>query len=247
MKQPRKDLVDLLRPRLVDPGFNDGAFLKRFDEILDAGGMRRDAAAPAPAPTLGALPFTSGTVLALTPRVAMELVDHEAMVLEAYKDSANVWTWGIGVTDKSGHSVLRYKDNPQPISHVLAIYIWLLRNNYLPDVLRAFKGFPLTEAQLAAALSFHYNTGAILGTEWVGLWKSGKADQARRFLESHYLNGGDLTERRGKEAALFFDGKWSQDGKAKVIPVRKPSYTPNWSGTKLVDITADLVAAIAAT
>jgi putative chitinase len=49
MDQPRKELAALLRPRLKDPGFNEGAFLRRFDEVLDAGGMRRDSEAP-PAP-----------------------------------------------------------------------------------------------------------------------------------------------------------------------------------------------------
>lgn len=47
MNQPRKELSDLLRPRLKPPGFNDAAFLGRYDAILDAGGMRRDDGAAA--------------------------------------------------------------------------------------------------------------------------------------------------------------------------------------------------------
>ena len=186
-----------------------------------------------------------GNTISLTARVALELVGHEAIVQEAYRDSKGIWTWGIGVTDKSGHSVARYKDNPQSIAHVLAVYVWLLRTNYVPDVLKAFDGFPLTEAQFAAALSFHYNTGAILRASWVSKVRAGDREAARRsFME--WRNPPEIIQRRQAECDLFFDGKWSQDGKATVYPVRKPSYTPNWGAAKRVDISADMAKALAA-
>lgn len=180
----------------------------------------------------------------LTVRVGCELVGHEAIVLEWYKDSKGVGTWGIGVTSRSGHSVERYKDNPQSIEKVLEIYVWLLRTKYIPDVIKAFGSFNLSEAQFAAALSFHYNTGAILKTDWVGLVLRGLFPAAREFLETHYLNGGDLKERREAEAALFFDGVWKGDGTTTVWPVKKPSYTPDWAHGKKVDIRADMTKAL---
>lgn len=182
----------------------------------------------------------------LTVRTASELVGHEAIVLEWYRDSENVGTWGIGVTDKSGHTVGRYKDKPSTIEHVLEIYVWLLRTRYIPDVLKAFASLTLTENQFAAALSFHYNTGAIRKSEWVQDVIQGHPTAARNFLENHYLNGGDLKDRRMKEAALFFDGKWSQDGKATIYPVLKPSYHPDFRHPSRVDISADLAKALAA-
>ncbi|HWT42800.1 MAG TPA: hypothetical protein VN152_09145 [Sphingopyxis sp.] len=172
----------------------------------------------------------------LTARTAAELVGHEAIVLEWYLDSENVGTWGIGVTNASGHGVDRYKDNLQTIGRCLEVYIWLLGNSYIPDVRKAFAGCELTEAQFAAALSFHYNTGAILRTDWVKLWKSGNIKAARDFLETHYLNGGDLKERRRKEAALFFDGRWAGDGTALVVPVAKPSYKPAFKRAERIDV-----------
>lgn len=183
----------------------------------------------------------------LSVRGAAELVEHESIVLEAYYDNAKppVLTWGIGVTNASGHNVDRYKDKPQTVERVLEVYVWLLKANYLPAVLKAFSGFPLNEHQLAAALSFHYNTGSILKTEWVGLVKAGKMKEARDFLTSHYLNGGSLTKRRKLEAALFFDGIWTTDGKVTVLGVNKPSYTPNWSSAKSVDIIPALTAVMA--
>lgn len=181
----------------------------------------------------------------LTTKVGLELVGHEAIVREWYLDSVGMGTWGVGVTNRSGHNVDRYKNNPQPIEKCLEIYVWLLRHRYAPDVLDAFRGYELTEAKFAAALSFHYNTGAIHTSSWVSMVKSGKAAGARAFLESHYLNDGTLTERRKKEGRLFFEGVWSQDGKATVYPVLKPSYHPDFHHPQRVDISTDMAQAIA--
>lgn len=184
----------------------------------------------------------------LTPRIALELIHHEAIVLEAYLDSANVWTWGIGVTDASGHKVARYKDNPQTLGKCIEVYEWLLREKYLPGVLRAFKGYDLSEAEMGAALSFHYNTGAIGRASWVKKVKAGDMAGARRSIMAWNKAGGKvsrgLTIRREKERDLFFDGKWTHDGAALVIPVRKPSYRPDFRAAKRVDIRAAVEAAL---
>jgi lysozyme len=189
-------------------------------------------AAPAPAPLV--------SHLSLTPKVALELIGHEAIVPEAYKDSEGVWTWGIGVTNASGHSVDRYKDNPQPIERCLEVYLWLLREKYIPSVIKAFQGFILTEAQFAAALSFHYNTGAISKATWVKKVKAGDMEGGgRAFME--WRKPPEIIERRQKECDLFFDGRWSQDGRATVYDVRKPSYSPNWKTARRVDVSAALM------
>lgn len=199
-----------------------------------------NAALAPPAP-----PFHDRPGDPLTYRAALELIDHEALVLEAYKDSKRIWTWGIGVTDKSGHRVERYQDNPQTVEHVLAIYIWLLRNRYIPDVLKAFDGFALSETQFAAALSFHYNTGAILRAGWVDRFKAGDIDGARAaFME--WRKPPEIIARREKERDLFFDGKWSHNQFVTIYPVSKPSYTPEWRSARQVDISADLARALAA-
>ena len=175
----------------------------------------------------------------LTKRVLLELLSHEGIVLEAYKDSVGVWTWGVGVTSASGHRVLRYKDNPQPMSKVIEIYKWLVETKYLPDVLEAFT-VELSEAQLAAALSFHYNTGAIKRASWVKSFNAGNVAKARREI-MNWRTPSSIIERRGKERDLFFDEKWSNDGKSTVYTVvNKPSYTPKWSSAKRIDITGDL-------
>ena len=174
----------------------------------------------------------------ITPKVAMELIHHEAIVLEAYKDSVGVWTWGVGVTDNSGHRVGRYKDNPQSLTRVIEVFEWLVRERYLPKVTQTMGD--LNEHQLAAAVSFHYNTGRIHRASWVQKFLAGDEVGARKGIMAWNKAGGKvskgLTIRREKERDLFFDGKWTHDGKALVIPVRKPSYQPNFRGAERVDI-----------
>lgn len=181
----------------------------------------------------------------LTARAALELAGHEALVREWYVDSGGVGTWGIGVTNASGHMVDRYRNNPQTIQRCLEVFLWLIHMRYMEDVVKAFPDHELSEQQLAAALSFHYNTGAIRHTDWPRLFLAGQVEEARHFLETHYLNNGLLAKRRHAEAALFFDGVWSGNGRVLVYPVLKPSYRPDFSHAQSVDMTADMNAAMA--
>jgi lysozyme len=180
----------------------------------------------------------------ITEKIALEILSHEAIVPEAYKDSKGVWTWSVGITNASGHQVYpRYKDNPQSIQRCIEVYVWLLKTKYGPEVRGAFLGHKLTEAQFAAALSFHYNTGAIQRASWVDSWKAGDTHKAQiQIME--WRKPAEIIERREKERDLFFGGVWSADGKATVYQVAKPSYSPRWSSAKRIDISADLKAAL---
>lgn len=171
----------------------------------------------------------------LSRQALAELISHEGIVLEAYKDSKGVWTWGIGVTDKSGHRVKRYKDKPQSLEKVIEIFEWLVRTQYLPAVKAAFR-MPLTPEQEAAALSFHYNTGAIGRASWVKSFNEGNEDKARQEI-MNWRSPVEIIPRRKKERDLFFDGKWSNNGTAVLYgEVNKPSYSPRWSSARRVNI-----------
>lgn len=173
----------------------------------------------------------------LSPKILGELISHEGIVLEAYKDSKGIWTWGIGVTNASGHTVQRYIDEPQPIAKVFDIFDWLVRTKYLPAVKKAFKK-PLTDEQLAAALSFHYNTGAIGRASWVKSFNEGNVAKARKEI-MNWVTPKEITARRKKERDLFFDGVWSGDGTALIYQgVRRPSYVP--TNPKRVNIEKEL-------
>lgn len=162
----------------------------------------------------------------LTPRIALELIAHEGVAREAYRDSVGVWTWSVGITQASGHAVFpRYKDNPQPLEHCLAVFLWLLRTKYLPAVLAAFGAVELTEPQLGAALSFHWNTGAIARAGWVRRFVAGDAAGARVAMLD-WARPPALLPRRRREQALFFDAAWTADGTALVYDVAKPAYRP---------------------
>lgn len=181
----------------------------------------------------------------ITPKIAGELVGHEAIVTEAYRDSVDVWTWSVGITNSSGHKVFpRYKDNPQTILRCLEIFEWVLRNKYMPAVDEVFKGRNLTEAQVGAALSFHYNTGGLRRATWVRNVLDGDMAAGRKNIMNWVKAGGKvnqgLVNRRTAERNLFFDGTWSNTTKARVIPVSKPSYKPNFAGGKSVDIGNEL-------
>lgn len=171
----------------------------------------------------------------LTPKVAAFIAAKEGLVCEAYKDSKGVWTWALGVTNASGHQVHpRYLDNPQPIARCLEVSVWLMEQKYLPAVAKAFATFDLTEAQLAAALSFHWNTGAILSAGWVKLWKQGELAQARRAFMA-WNKPAEIVPRRQAECDLFFDGKWPSLI-CPVYPVRKASHTPDWGKAQRIDL-----------
>lgn len=161
----------------------------------------------------------------ITARCASEIVAHEGIVQEAYRDSVGVWTWSAGITDASGHRVMRYKDTPQPLDKCIAVYLWLLRTKFLPDVLKAFGDREPTEAQLTAALSFHWNTGAIGRATWIKSFVAGRVADAETQI-MNWTRPASLTERRKRERDLFFDDVWTGDGTALVYDVAKPAYRP---------------------
>ena len=161
----------------------------------------------------------------LTPRILGEILQHEGLAREAYRDSVGVWTWSVGITDASGHKVARYRDNPQTIERCLEVFVWLLTTRYLPAVLAAFGGFEPEEHQLAGALSFHYNTGAIGRATWLKRFPDGDVEAARKAILD-WRRPPEILPRRRRERDLFFDAKWSGDGKVAVYEVSKPGYRP---------------------
>lgn len=184
------------------------------------------------------------TTALLSERMLLEIAEHEGLVLEAYLDSVNVWTWGFGVTDKSGHRIGRYRRNRSTIERAVEVFEWLLRTKYLPEVIAAFKGRELTEAQLTAALSFHWNTGAIGQADWVQSFLLGRRDKAwTEFL--HWSRPREIIARRKAERDLFFDGRWSGDGVVLMYDQVRASGTIVWSSAQQIDIRDEVRAALA--
>jgi lysozyme len=162
----------------------------------------------------------------LTPRIVAYCCRMEGIVREAYLDNATppVWTWAGGITRAAGVDVLAYKDRPAPLETCLRATIDRMRAQYLPEVRRALPG-PLSEVQLAAALSFHWHYGAIARADWVGQWNAGHRDEARAAF-MHWTDRGKKLDRAKVERAMFFDGVWPADLRVPVWSVAKPSYRP---------------------
>lgn len=159
----------------------------------------------------------------LTPRVVAFTASCEGLCREMYLDSKGIPSWAMGVAATSGYDVQKFKDNPQPLDVCLKASIDLVTKQYLPRVLKAFPKLNLSEAQLAAALSFEWNTGELHTAHWVEQVNAGDFATARVSIMS-WGDHGLLTQRRRLERNLFFDGKWPSDMRAVEWSVRKPSY-----------------------
>lgn len=186
----------------------------------------------------------------LSERMLLEIAEHEGLVLEAYKCSAGVLTWGFGVTNASGHRVERYDTTRggqrSTIERAVEVFEWLLRTRYVPEVRRAFAGVDLSEAQLAAATSFHWNTGAIGSADWVRSFVGGRRQRAwSEFMQ--WSRPREIIDRRKAERDLFFDERWSTDGLVLMydrVNPREPR-NPVWASARLVDIKDEVRAALA--
>lgn len=172
--------------------------------------------------------------------VALELLHHEAIVRQAYKDSVGVLTWAVGMTNATGHRVERYIGKPAPMFQVLSIFVWALKN-YSRAVDKAFAGYPLTKAQYAAAVLFHWNTGAIERATWVELVKRGDMKAAREAFLS-WNKPAEIRGRRKAEADLFFDGVWAAKDSlvTEYTKVNPKTLAPIWSSAIKVDVGPEL-------
>jgi lysozyme len=129
----------------------------------------------------------------------------------------------LGVTNASGHQVYpRYKDKPQTIQHCFDVSVWLMQEKYLPPILKAYP--ELNEAQLAAALSFHWNTGKF----------PRYANDFSKAVEIR--NKGALDARRKREQDLWYKGVWPKSLMTPIYPVSS-KYNPIFNKATLVDPT----------
>lgn len=177
--------------------------------------------------------------------VAMEVAAHEALVRQTYKDSVGVLTWCIGMTSATGHRVDRYIGKPQTLQHCMSIYVWAL-TRYAEQVREAFADRPLTQEQFAAAVSFHWNTGAIRRASWVRYWLRGEDAKAREAF-MNWVRPSEIVKRRGKERDLFFDGLWSNNGTMLEYTRVRPSMAPDWKSGRRINVADELHAAFAET
>ena len=155
------------------------------------------------------------------------LMNSEGVVLPSYKDSANVWTLGVGHTRAAG------VPKPGPgVSVTLKQAVDLFRRDivkYEAGVNRAIK-VPLKQHEFDALVHWHYNSGAIATATLTKKINAGDmhgaAAEFARWNKITVRAGGKkkrvvskgLVTRRKMETALFTSGNYGQLSTVLVYP-----------------------------
>lgn len=154
---------------------------------------------------------------------AVEIVEHEGLVLGPYLDSVNVWTYGVGHTAAAGWPMpptmdrvdtRRWDDERVRQEVVKAIRLFDADlDKYEARVDDAVK-VPLVQHEFDALVSFDFNTG--------GIYKARLTKAINRGDKSGdgfmgWTKPKEIIKRRRAEQALFRTGNY--DGNGDSIPV----------------------------
>lgn len=139
---------------------------------------------------------------------ALSLLAREAITLVSYKDTAGVWTIGVGHTAAAGG----LKPGPgvtlPSIEAALALYLVDLAK-YEADVAAMVK-VPLAQHQFDALVSWHYNTGAVRKASFIPRLNACKTPAEIASVGAAGLNqwkaNKELIPRRDGEIAQFLGG-----------------------------------------
>ena len=153
------------------------------------------------------------------------LVAHEGVVPGPYLDSVGVWTFGIGHTAAAGAPIpsAMPRGMPADLDAALREVFTVFRRDlakYEADVERALGRTPAEQHEFDAAVSFHFNTGAIGRAAWVDLWKRGQKADAARSMLANWRKPAEIIGRRTAESDLFLTGSYGTD-KATVWQVNR--------------------------
>ena len=152
---------------------------------------------------------------------------HEGCRLDAYQDSALVWTIGYGHTGKEVHPSLRISQRQADIylKEDLSDAAARLAGVVKPEVIAA-----LSEGQYAALLSFVFNLGA--NRSWT-IWKRLNARalddvpvQMARFVHAGGRKLKGLVNRRAAEIALWHEDAEDEAPPSSFVRVEETPPTP---------------------
>lgn len=142
------------------------------------------------------------------------LAANEGVVPGPYLDSVDVWTCGIGHTAAAG-SPDPYdlsRGMPDDLYDATVACISLFGRDLKPyeEAVRNAFTVNLTQEEFDAALSFHYNTGAIATATWVQTMNAGNKALASEQI-MNWSSPPEVIPRREKEQKLFRDGVHATD------------------------------------
>lgn len=142
-----------------------------------------------------------------------QLVSEEGIIPAPYYDSENVLTFGIGHTKAAGGldpariPVGMPRDLDAALDTVFKVFVTDLPK-YEAGVRKALGDMPVSQSQFDAAVSFHYNTGAIGRANWVDAWVAGDAIRAADMI-MNWSKPAAIIPRRENEQTLFRTGHYS--------------------------------------
>ena len=164
----------------------------------------------------------------------LALLNHEAAVLSSYRDSAGVWTIGVGHTAAAGPPRPR-----QGLKITLEQAIRLFREDirrYEAAVNRDVN-VQLKQHEFDALVSFHFNTGAISRAAITRHLNAGDKNKAAAAFMNWTRAGGKkgmLTARRKAERAMFARGDYGNIASVLVYD-RHPGPARSVSTASLLD------------
>lgn len=161
-----------------------------------------------------------------------EIASHEGIVMSKYKDSVGVWTIGIGHTKNAGAPDPEKLKAALSLDKIMQIFSSDIKK-FETRVLSAFTR-TLSQAQFDAAVSFDFNTGGIHRASWVKQFNKGD-DQAARYSFMKWRKPREIIPRRQAECGLFFDGRYSGNGKVNVYRATSKGRVM-WSSRKQVQL-----------
>jgi len=168
-----------------------------------------------------------------------EIAAHEGIVTSPYLDSVRVWTVGVGHTASAGPPDPARNRREFSVSEIMTIFARDIEK-FEVGVRKAFTR-PLSQEQFDAAVSFHFNTGAIGRATWVKKFNAGDIAGSRKSFMS-WRKPKEIVPRREKERDLFFDGRYSSAGAATLYPANAVGAV-QWSQGKRVNVLALMSAA----
>lgn len=143
------------------------------------------------------------------------LAAHEGIVPAPYLDSVGVWTYGIGHTAAAGapKPVEMQRGMPADLDAALRNVFTVFRRDlakYEAAVNAALSGMKVAQHEFDAAVSFHFNTGAIATATWVKQWRAGRKDAAKSSIMS-WRKPAAIIPRRQAEQKLWATGHYGAD------------------------------------
>jgi len=136
---------------------------------------------------------------------------HEGIVPAPYKDSVGVWTYGIGHTAGAGEPIPAQmpRGMPADIDAELAKVCKLFSRDLetYASAVNAAVTVEMQQHEFDAALSFHYNTGAIGRATWVKQWNAGDKNAAAKSM-MNWRSPAGVIPRREEEQELFAFGTY---------------------------------------